>query len=114
MECELQICEVAQKLVSTPLIIFQDLKLSTKDRIALLKDALNITLGLLPITDSHATWVPSNILERHLIGSRVADDVRNFIATLALGSRLRQGVARLWAKRETRESHHMLLRVQRM
>jgi hypothetical protein len=31
------------------------------------------------------------------------------VTTLALGSRPRQGVARLWAKRKTRESHHMLL-----
>jgi hypothetical protein len=30
MECQLQIREVAQKLVSTPLFSFQDLKLSTK------------------------------------------------------------------------------------
>jgi hypothetical protein len=35
--------EVAQKLVSTPLFSFQDLKLSTKDIIAILKDTLNIT-----------------------------------------------------------------------
>jgi hypothetical protein len=30
--------EVAQKLVSTPLFSFQDLKLSTRDIIAILKD----------------------------------------------------------------------------
>jgi hypothetical protein len=35
-----------------------------------------------------------------------------YVATLALGSRPRQGVARLRAKKETRESHHMLLGVQ--
>jgi hypothetical protein len=34
MECKLQMREVAQKLVSTPLFSFQDLKLSTKDIIA--------------------------------------------------------------------------------
>jgi hypothetical protein len=36
------------------------------------------------------------------------------VTTLALGSRPRQGVARLQAKRETQESHHMFLRVQRV
>jgi len=30
------------------------------------------------------------------------------VATLALGSRPRQGFARLWAKREAQESHFML------
>jgi hypothetical protein len=34
-----------------------------------------------------------------------------YVATLALGSQPRQGVARLWAKRKTWESHHMLLGV---
>jgi hypothetical protein len=43
MECQLQMCEVAQKFVSTPLFSFQDLKLSTRDIIALLKDTLNTT-----------------------------------------------------------------------
>jgi hypothetical protein len=37
-----------------------------------------------------------------------------FVATLTLGLRPRQGVARLWAKKKTRESHHMLMRVQRV
>jgi hypothetical protein len=37
-----------------------------------------------------------------------------YVATLALGSRPKQGVARLRAKRETRESLHMLMRVQRL
>ncbi len=36
------------------------------------------------------------------------------VATLALGLRPRQGVARLQAKRGARESHHMFLGVQRM
>jgi hypothetical protein len=36
------------------------------------------------------------------------------VATLALGSRPKQGVPRLQAKRETWESHHMLLRVQKV
>jgi hypothetical protein len=41
MECQLQMREMAQKLVSTS--------------------------GPLPIPDPHATGVPSNTLERHLI-----------------------------------------------
>jgi len=40
--------EVAQKLVSTPLFSFQDLKLSTKDIIAILEDTLNTTSSPLP------------------------------------------------------------------
>jgi hypothetical protein len=36
------------------------------------------------------------------------------VATLTLGSWPRQGVKRLWAKRKTRESHHLLPGVQRM
>jgi hypothetical protein len=36
------------------------------------------------------------------------------VATLTLGSRPRQGVARLRAKRQTRESHHMLPGLQKM
>jgi hypothetical protein len=83
MECHFQIHEVAQKLVSTPLFSFQDLKLSTKDIIAILKDTLNITLGPLPIPDPHVTGVPSNILEIHLIGSCVVDGVRNLVIILA-------------------------------
>jgi hypothetical protein len=50
--------EVAQKLVSTPLFSFQDLKLSTRDIIVVLKDTLNTTSSLLPIPDPHSTWVP--------------------------------------------------------
>ncbi len=33
------------------------------------------------------------------------------VATLALGSQPRQGLAMLWAKRETQESHRMLPKV---
>jgi hypothetical protein len=36
------------------------------------------------------------------------------VATLALALRPKQGVARLWANRKTRESHHMLPGVQRV
>ncbi len=71
--------EMIQKLVSTPLFCFQDLKLSTKDIIAILKDTLNITLGPLLIPDPHATRIPSNTLERHSIGSRVVDGVCNLV-----------------------------------
>jgi hypothetical protein len=84
MECQLQMHEVAQKLVSTPLFSFQDLKLSTKDIIAILKDTLNIASGPLPIPDPHATKVPSNTLERHSIGSRVADGVRNLVTSSSM------------------------------
>ncbi len=79
MECQFQMCEVAQKLVSTPLFCFQDLKLSTKDIIIVLKDTLNTTSCPLPILDPHATGVPSNTLERHLIGSCVVDGIRNLV-----------------------------------
>jgi len=79
MECQLQMHEVAQKLVSTPLFSFQNLKLSTKNIIAILKNSLNTTSGPLPIPDPHATKVPSNTLERHSINSCVVDGVRNLI-----------------------------------
>jgi len=84
MECQLQMHEVAQKLVSTPLFGFQDLKLSTKDIIAILKDTLNVTSGPLPIPDPHATVVPSNTLERYSIGSRVADGVCNLVISSSM------------------------------
>jgi hypothetical protein len=57
------------------------LKLSTKDIIAVLKDTLNTTLGPLPILDPHVIRVPSNILERHSIGSRVVDGIRNLVTS---------------------------------
>jgi hypothetical protein len=76
--------EVAQKLVNTPLFSFQDLKLSTKDIIVVLKDTLNTTLGPLPIPDPHATRVPSNTLERHSIGSCVVDNVRNLVTNFSM------------------------------
>jgi len=79
MECQLQMCEMAQKLMSTPLFNFQDLKLSTKDIIAILEDTLNTTLNSLPIVNPHVTRVPTNTLERHSIGSRVADGVCNLV-----------------------------------
>jgi hypothetical protein len=84
MECQLQMHEVAQKLVSTPLFSFQDLKLSTRDIIAILDDTLNTTSGPLPIPDPHATEVPSNTLERHSIGSRVVDGVRNLVISSSM------------------------------
>jgi hypothetical protein len=42
MECQLQMREVAQKLVSTPLFSFQYLKLSTRDIIVILNDTLTL------------------------------------------------------------------------
>jgi len=61
--------EVAQKLMSTPLFNFQDLKLSTRDIIAILEDTLNTTLGPLPILDPHAIEVPSNTSDTILLES---------------------------------------------
>jgi len=75
---------VAQKLVSTPLFCFQDLKLSTRDIIAILEDTLNTTSGPLPIPEPHATEVPSNTLERHAIASCVVDDVRNLVTSSSM------------------------------
>jgi hypothetical protein len=71
--------EMAQKLVSTPLFCFQDLKLSTKDIIAVLKDTLNTTSCFLLIPDPHVIGVPFNTLEGHSIGSRVIDGVCNLV-----------------------------------
>jgi hypothetical protein len=79
MECQLQMHEVVQKLVSTPLFSFQDLQLSIKDIITVLKDTLNTTSGPLPILNPHATMLPSNTLERHLISSFVRDGVRDMV-----------------------------------
>jgi len=72
MECQLQMHEVAQKLMNTP-FSFQDLKLSTKDIIAVLKDTLNSTSSPLPILDPHVIGVRSNTVEKHSIGSHVVD-----------------------------------------
>jgi len=74
--------------VNTLLFSFQDLKLNTKDIIAVLKDTLNTTSSPLPIPNPHATWVPSNTLDKHSIGSCVVDDVRNLITS--------SNMAKLW------------------
>jgi hypothetical protein len=84
MECQLQMHEVVQKLVSTPLFSFQDLRLSTKDIIAVLKDTLNTTLGPLPIVNPHVIGLPSNTLEKHLINSHVADGVRDLVTSSSM------------------------------
>jgi hypothetical protein len=84
MEYQFQMHEVAQKLVSTLLFSFQDLKLSTKDIIAVLKDTLNTTLGRLPIPDPHALGLPSNTLERHLINSLVVDGVCDLVTSSSM------------------------------
>jgi hypothetical protein len=84
MECQLQMHEVAQKLVSTSLFSFQDLRLSTRDIIIVLKDTLNTTLGPLPIPDPHAIGLPSNTLEKHLIGSPVADGIRDLVTSSSI------------------------------
>jgi hypothetical protein len=79
MECQFQKHEVVQKLVNTLLFSFKDLKLNTRDIIAILKDTLNTTPSPLPIPVPHATWVPFNTLERHSIGSRVVDGVHDLV-----------------------------------
>jgi hypothetical protein len=84
MECQLQMREVAQKLVSTPLFSFQDLKLSTRDIIVVLKDNMNITSSTLPIFDPHATWVASNTLKRHSINSHVVNGVHNLVTSSSM------------------------------
>ncbi len=72
---------MAQKLVNTLLFTFQDLKLSTRDIITVLKDTLNTTLGPLPIPDSHVTRVPSNTLQSHSIGSLVVKGVGDLVTS---------------------------------
>jgi hypothetical protein len=84
MECQLQMHEVVQKLVNTPLFSFQDLKLNTRDIIAVLEDTLNTTSRPLPIPDPHVIKVPSNTLEKHSIGSRVVDGVRNLVTNSSM------------------------------
>ncbi len=84
MECKLQMHEMVQKFVNTPLFSFQDFKLNTKDIIVILKDILNTTSGPLPIPDPHVTGVSSNTLERHLINSHVANDVRNLVTSSSM------------------------------
>jgi len=84
MECQFQMCEVGQKLVNTPLFCFQNLKLSTKDIIIVLKDTLNTTSSPLPIPNPHATRVPSNTLERHSISSCVTDGVRDLVTNYSM------------------------------
>jgi hypothetical protein len=84
---------VAQKLVNTLLFSFQDLKLSTMDIITILKDTLNTTLGPLPILDPHATWVPSNTLERYSIGLRVVNNVRNLVTSSSMVKLMRSATS---------------------
>jgi hypothetical protein len=73
--------DVVQKLVNTLLFSFQDLKLSTKDIIVVLKDTLNITSSFLPILNPHATGVPFNTLARHSISSRVVDNIWGLVTS---------------------------------
>jgi hypothetical protein len=76
--------EVVQNLVSTLLFSFQDLKLSTKDIIVVLKDTLNTTSSPLPIPNSHAKGVPFNTLERHSISLRVVDGVCDLVTSFSM------------------------------
>jgi hypothetical protein len=84
MECQFQMHEMTQKLLSTLLFSFQDLKLSIRDIIAILKDTLNTTSSFLPIFDPHVTGVPSKTLERHSIGSRVTDGICNLVISSSM------------------------------
>jgi hypothetical protein len=77
-------CEVAQKLVSTSLFSFQDLKLNTKDIIVILKYTLNTTSSPLLIFNPHATGVPSNTLDKHSINSHVGDGIRNLVSSSSM------------------------------
>ncbi len=83
IDCQLQMREMAQKLVNTSLFSFQDLKLSTKDIIAILKDTLNTTSSFLSIPNPHVIGVPSNTLERHSNGSHVANGIRKLIKLIS-------------------------------
>jgi len=76
--------EVVQKFMSTLLFSFQNLKLSIRDIIAVLKDTLNTTSGPLPILDPHVIGVPSNTLERHSIGSCVVNGVCNLVTSFSM------------------------------
>jgi hypothetical protein len=71
-------CEMMQHS-RTLLFSLQDLKLNTRDIIAILENTLNTSSGPPPILDPYATRVPSNTLERHLIGSPIANGVRNLV-----------------------------------
>jgi hypothetical protein len=51
------------------------------DIIVILKDTLNTTSGPLPIPNPHAIGLPSNTLERHLIGSLVANGVHDLVSS---------------------------------
>ncbi len=84
MECQLQMHEMVQKLVSTPLFSFQDLKVNTRDIIAILKDTLNTTSNPLLIPDPHVIGVPSNTLERHSINSCVVNGVHNLVTSFSM------------------------------
>jgi hypothetical protein len=70
--------------MSTPLFSFQDLKLSIRDIIAVLKDTLSTTSGPLPILNPHVIRFPSNTLERQLISSPIADGVRDLVTSSSM------------------------------
>ncbi len=70
-------------------------------------------LNLVTTQDSYPMPIPKKLFDN--IGDSnifIIVDLRQGVATLALGSRPRQGLARLRAKREAWESHLMLLGVQ--
>jgi len=44
----------------------------------------NTTSDLLPIPNPHAIGVPSNTLEKHLIGSPIANGIRNMVTNSSM------------------------------
>jgi hypothetical protein len=56
----------------------------------------------------------TNHYYKRVLDSSLNHNLMTSVVTLALGSRPRQGVARLWAKRKTRESHRLFPWVQRV
>jgi hypothetical protein len=67
--------------VSTLLFSFQDLRLSNRHIIVVLKDTLNTTSIPLPIPNPHVVEAPSNTLKRHLIRSRVTNGIHNLVTS---------------------------------
>ncbi len=49
-------------------------------------------------------WEPNNNKTKYVYCT-------NYVTTLALGSRLKQGLTKVWAKSEAQESHFMLPKV---
>jgi len=74
----------SSKACEYTIVSFQEFKLNTRDIIVILKDTLYTTSSPLPIPDPHGTRLPSNTLERHLIGSPIIDGVRNLVTNFSM------------------------------